>query len=107
MGANYTENQPCGSPAARAQCTTGATIVFPCDTLRKARYVTLNIDPTRPEVTFALLQLAEVTVKEYIGGECGKVHAYLRHAYHYFDHFANLVVHYEILWIYCTSLEGF
>ncbi|XP_022110100.1 fucolectin-6-like [Acanthaster planci] len=73
LGSNYNDNQPCGSPAARAQCTDGATIVFPCETPRMARYVTLDIDPSHHDVTKALLQLAEVTVKEYTNGECGAV----------------------------------
>ncbi|XP_038077159.1 uncharacterized protein LOC119744995 isoform X2 [Patiria miniata] len=70
LGPNYTENQPCGSPATRTQSTNGATHVFLCDAPRMARYVTLDIDKTNPDVTDAVLMLAEVTVKEYTAGEC-------------------------------------
>ena len=42
---------------------TGAVIEFPCAEPRLARYVTVDIDDTRPEVTQAVLMMAEVTIK--------------------------------------------
>ncbi|XP_022098117.1 uncharacterized protein LOC110983290 [Acanthaster planci] len=70
---NYAENQPCGLPVPRAQATDGARITFPCAPARMARYVTLDINSTSSDVTKALLQLAEVTVKVYTAGECDAV----------------------------------
>ena len=67
---SYAENQPCGSPATRAQSHNGATVEFLCDPPRLARYVTLDIDSSSPDVTNAVLQIGEVTVKEYTTGEC-------------------------------------
>ncbi|XP_038066529.1 fucolectin-5-like [Patiria miniata] len=72
LSPNYAENRPCGSPATRTESTTGATVDFPCDTPRMARYVTLDIDLASPDVTLPILQLAEVMVDEYTSGECTK-----------------------------------
>ena len=66
----YSDNQACGLPATRAQSHDGALVEFTCDTPRWARYVTLDIDPSSPGVTNAILQLAEVTVEEIALGEC-------------------------------------
>ncbi|XP_022110102.1 uncharacterized protein LOC110989785 isoform X2 [Acanthaster planci] len=66
LSSNYARNQPCSSPVPRAQATDGATITFPCAPARMARYVTLDIDSSRQEVTYALLQLAEVMVREHV-----------------------------------------
>ena len=67
---NYTENQPCGLPATRAQSYIGAVNEFLCDPPRMARYVTLDIDSSSPDVSYAILQIAEVTVEEFTPGEC-------------------------------------
>ncbi|XP_038062169.1 uncharacterized protein LOC119732624 isoform X33 [Patiria miniata] len=73
LGLSYAENQPCGQPATRAQSYDGAVNVFTCDTPRMARYVSLDIDPSSPGVTNALLQMGEVTVEEVTSGECSQV----------------------------------
>ena len=72
MNLSYLENSPCDLPATREQSNTGATNQFMCDPPRLAEYVSLDIDTSRPEVTYdqAFLQLAEVTVEEYTIGEC-------------------------------------
>ena len=63
LSGNYTFNQPCGQSVTREQAVTGAVIEFPCAEPRLARYVTVDIDDTRPEVTQAVLMMAEVTIK--------------------------------------------
>ena len=63
LNGNYTSNQPCGQRVTREQAVTGAVIEFPCAEPRLARYVTVDIDDTRPEVTQAVLMMAEVTIK--------------------------------------------
>ena len=69
---NFTDNQPCGAPARREQSNDGAMNQFMCDPPRLAKYVSLDINTSRPEVTYddAILQLGEVTVEEYTAGEC-------------------------------------
>ncbi|XP_038061681.1 deleted in malignant brain tumors 1 protein-like [Patiria miniata] len=73
LGLSYTENQPCGQPAKKAQSYDGAVNVFTCDTPRMARYVSLDIDPSSPGVTNAFLQMGEVTVEEVTSGQCSLV----------------------------------
>ncbi|XP_038071166.1 uncharacterized protein LOC119740040 [Patiria miniata] len=70
MSSNYVENQPCGLPATASQSANGAVTQFPCGPARLARYLSVDIDPSRPGVTFAVLQLAEVTVEEHSYAEC-------------------------------------
>ena len=64
LNRDYAMNQPCGSPATQEQSVDGATVQFQCDTPQRARYVSLDIDPSSPGVTNALLQLGEVIVEE-------------------------------------------
>lgn len=73
LSLSYSENQACGLPATRAQSYDGAVIVFTCDTPQLARYVTLDIDPSSPDVTNALLQMGEVTLEEITSGECSRL----------------------------------
>ena len=73
LSSNFAENQPCGSPATRAQSTRGAAVEFLCDPPRMARYVTLDIDASRTEAEHPSLMLAEVTVDEYTCGECADI----------------------------------
>ncbi|XP_038069841.1 uncharacterized protein LOC119739078 [Patiria miniata] len=70
LSTNYTENRPCGSPATAAQSSPGTVTEFPCDTPRRARYVSLDIDPSRPGVTTPILQIAELTVEEHTTRPC-------------------------------------
>ena len=70
LSSNYAENQPCGSPATRAQSYDGAVNEFLCDTPRLSRYVSLDIDPSSSGVTNALLQIGEVTLEEHASGQC-------------------------------------
>ena len=70
LSSNYAENQPCGLPATVEQASTGAVNDFVCDAARLARYVSLDIDLSSPDVTNAILQIAEVTVEEYSYMEC-------------------------------------
>ena len=67
---NYYENQQCGSPTTNAQSKMGAVIEFLCDPPVLAKYVSLDIDPSSPGVNNPMLQIAEVTVKEYKSEEC-------------------------------------
>ena len=69
----YSDNQVCGLPATRAQAFDGAVVEFTCDTPQMARYVTLDINPSSPGVTNAILQIAEVTVEEITSGECSRI----------------------------------
>ena len=73
MSLNYAENQPCGLPATRAESYDGAVNEFLCDTPRLARFVSVDIDPSSPGVTNAILQLAEVRVEEITSGACGGI----------------------------------
>ena len=70
LSPNYTENQPCGLPATAEQSGPGAVNKFLCETPRTARYVSLDIDPSRPGVTDPTLKIAEVEVEEYPAGFC-------------------------------------
>ncbi|XP_022096135.1 uncharacterized protein LOC110982186 [Acanthaster planci] len=70
LSTDYAENEPCGSLATRAQSYDGATVEFVCDVPRRARYVSLDIDPSSPDVTKAILQLGEVKVEENIEQGC-------------------------------------
>ena len=73
VGSNFTENQQCGSPATAAQSVEGAVIEFLCDPPVMAKYVSLDIDLSRPGVTAeAVLQIAEVAVEEYTSGATNK-----------------------------------
>ena len=67
-----TENQQCGLPATEAQSVQGTVTAFLCDPPRTAKFVSFDIDTSRPEVTNAILMLAEVKVKVYTSGECDK-----------------------------------
>ena len=66
LSSNYADNQPCGQPVPRAQAVDGAVIEFPCLGPRTARYVSVDIDDTRPEVTTPILMMAEVNIKELV-----------------------------------------
>ena len=66
----YSDNQVCGLPATRAQAFDGAVVEFTCDTPQMARYVTLDINPSSPGVTNALLQMGEVILEEITSQEC-------------------------------------
>ncbi|XP_038073956.1 fucolectin-5-like [Patiria miniata] len=72
MNVTNDPSPPCGSPAFRNQSSDGATNKFLCDPPRMARYVSLDINISRPGVTAsnAYLQLAEVNLEEYTSGEC-------------------------------------
>ena len=74
VNSNYIENQMCGLPATAAQSYDGAVNALLCDPPVMAKYVSLDIDPSSPGVTEAILQIAELTVEEYTSGECdGKI----------------------------------
>ena len=69
---NFTKNDACGSPTARAQAKTGATIEFRCERPRMARFVTVDIDLSNPAVVHdrAMIMIAEVTVEVYAPEVC-------------------------------------
>ena len=69
----YSDNQACGLPATRAQSYDGAVIEFTCDSPQLARYMTLDISPSSPGVTNALLQMGEATLEEITSGECSRI----------------------------------
>ncbi|XP_071809811.1 uncharacterized protein [Asterias amurensis] len=62
LSSNCTVNQRCGEPATSSQSQSGATIPFLCDPPVIARWISLDVDPSWPGVTEAVLQLAEVSV---------------------------------------------
>ena len=67
---NYYENQQCGSPTTKKQSKKGAVIEFLCDPPVLAKYLSLDIHSSSPDVQHPVLQIAEVTVKEYKSEEC-------------------------------------
>ena len=69
---NFTKNDACGSPTARAQAKTGATIEFRCERPRMARFVTVDIDLSNPGVnpSKAIIMIAEVTVEVHAPEVC-------------------------------------
>ena len=67
---NYYENQQCGSPTTNKQSKRGSVIEFLCDPPVLAKYLSLDMNSTSPDVENPMLQIAEVTVKEYKSEEC-------------------------------------
>ncbi|XP_022102903.1 uncharacterized protein LOC110985832 [Acanthaster planci] len=83
LSSNYADNRPCGLPATTAQAVPGSVNNFLCDSPRFARYITVDINCSRPGVTNPILQMAEVEVEEYPTAECEFAHtsAYFRGLY--------------------------
>ncbi|XP_071785288.1 fucolectin-3-like [Asterias amurensis] len=75
LSPDFIQNQQCGLPATESQSTDGAVVEFLCEPPVIARYVSLDIDPSRPDVTLAILQIAEVNVQEYTSQECAGIAA--------------------------------
>ena len=65
-------NQRCGYPATAMQSLPGAMIAFTCEPPVLARYISVDVDPSRQDVTDAVLQIAEVAV-ERVGSLTGKL----------------------------------
>ena len=75
LNANLFENVICGSPVTEAQASIpGAHLPFLCDPPVAARYVSVDIDPSRPGVApesgVIYLTLCEVMVEEFPMSEC-------------------------------------
>ena len=73
MSPDFIQNQQCGLPATESQSTDGAVVEFLCEPPVIARYISLDIDPSTPDVTVAILQIAEVNVQEYTSQECAGI----------------------------------
>ena len=77
----YSDNQACRLPATRAHSYDAAVIEFTCDSPQLARYMTLDISPSSPGVTNALLQMGEVTLEEITSGECSRISGKINKGY--------------------------
>ena len=67
---NYYKNEQCGSPITNKQSEKGDVIEFLCDPPVLAKYLSLDMNSTSLNVENPMLQIAEVTVKEYKSEEC-------------------------------------
>ena len=67
----FADNPPCGLPATREQSHNGAKIESLCEEPRMTRYVSVDIDPSHPDIHSLILQMAEVEVEVYPYTRCG------------------------------------
>ena len=67
---SYYDNQQCGSKVTEEQSFNGAVIDFVCDPPLFAKYVSLELPPSSPDVADRILEIAEISVKEYKSEAC-------------------------------------
>ena len=67
---SYYDNQQCGSNITKEQSFNGAVIDFVCDPPLFAKYVSLELPPSSPDVADRILEIAEISVKEYKSKDC-------------------------------------